>query len=271
MSSATMSRCKSEKPRTRSGCSARMRSVRKVVKPPTRARSRAASGRRAVPGTPTTRSPAPTMNAISVVSVVRQTMRCGNSTGLLPYIAGSAPHARRHQRHGDERRACDRMLLGLDGLARAGIDLVVGVVPRASASLLAVHAEIHGRPHATGWIERLERADRGAVAEADDEARLPARIPAEEHAVWLALNERHFTGLCAVRVPRFPRPARLAVTIVAARRDRAVGMTRHEGSLEDPGIRAWSFAPFLASARARRTPGLRSRRAQDGAAGACLA
>src|SRR5207249_10857332 len=71
---------------SRDGSRARIRAVRKVVKHPTRARSRAAAGRRAVPGTPTTRSPAPTMNAISVVSAVRQTMRRGNSTGLLPYI-----------------------------------------------------------------------------------------------------------------------------------------------------------------------------------------
>src|SRR6185503_18183177 len=70
--------------------SARILSARNVVKPPTRARSRAASGRRAVPGTPTTRSPAPTEKAISVVSAVRQTMRCGKSTPVLPYIASAA-------------------------------------------------------------------------------------------------------------------------------------------------------------------------------------
>src|SRR5207237_738293 len=52
--------------------------------------ARAASGRRAVPGTPTTRSPAPSMNAISAVSAVRQTMRWGNSTPVLPYTGGSA-------------------------------------------------------------------------------------------------------------------------------------------------------------------------------------
>src|SRR5215470_3501545 len=271
MSSATMSRCKSEKPSTRSGFSARMRSVRNVVNPPTRARSRAASGRRAVPGTPTTRSPAPTMNAISVVSAVRQTMRWGNSTGLLPYIARSAPDARRHQRHVDQRRGRDRALLGLDGLAGARIDLVVGVVPRAPASLPAVRAEVHRGPHATGRIERLERAHRRPVAKADDEARLPARIPAEEHAVGLAADERHFTGLCAAGMPRFPRSTRLAVTILAARLDRAVGMPRHERSLEDARIGPQSLTPFLASARARREPSLRSRRADDRAVGARLA
>src|SRR5438094_2536241 len=90
ISSPTISRCRSEKASTRSGWRARILSVRKVVKPPTRARSRTASGRRAVPGTPTTRSPAPSMNAISAVSAVRQTMRWGNSTPVLPYTGGSA-------------------------------------------------------------------------------------------------------------------------------------------------------------------------------------
>ena len=85
ISSATMSFWRSEKARTRSGSRARIRSVRKVVKPPTRARSRAASGRRAVPGTPTTRSPAPTTKAISAVSAVRHTTRWGKSIALLPY------------------------------------------------------------------------------------------------------------------------------------------------------------------------------------------
>src|SRR5262249_50665281 len=62
--------------------------------PPTFACSRTASGRRAVPGTPTTRSPAPTRCAISAVSDVRQTTLRGNSMGLLPYInseGGFAP------------------------------------------------------------------------------------------------------------------------------------------------------------------------------------
>src|SRR5262245_43539889 len=64
-----------------------MRSSLNVVKPPTRAFSRAASGRLAVPGTPTTRSPAPSMNAISAVSAVRQTTRRGKSTPLSPYTS----------------------------------------------------------------------------------------------------------------------------------------------------------------------------------------
>src|SRR5262249_19835227 len=248
MSSATMSRCKSEKPSTRSGFSARMRSVRNVVNPPTRARSRAASGRRAVPGTPTTRSPAPTMNAISVVSAVRQTMRWGNWTGLLPYIVRSAPDARRDERHVDERRGRDRAQLGLDGLAGAWVDLVVGVVPCAPASLPVLRAEVHRGPHATGRIE-----------------------PAQEHAVGLAVDERHFTGLCAAGMPRFPRSTRLAITILVARLDGTVGMPRHERSVEDARIAPRSLTPFLPSARARREPSLGSRLADDRDIGARLA
>src|SRR5438477_2285457 len=88
--SRTTSFWRSENARTRSGSSARILSVRNVVKPPTRAFSRAASGRRAVPGTPITRSPAPRVKAISAVSAVRQTMRWGKSTAVLPYIRRSA-------------------------------------------------------------------------------------------------------------------------------------------------------------------------------------
>src|SRR6266852_2274380 len=82
-----MSRWRSEKASTRSGSSARIFSSLNVVKPPTRAFSSAASGRRAVPGTPTTRAPAPSRKAISVVSAVRQTIRRGNSARLAPYIS----------------------------------------------------------------------------------------------------------------------------------------------------------------------------------------
>jgi len=46
----------------------------------------------------------------------------------LPYIVRSAPDARRDERHVDERRGRDRAQLGLDGLAGAWVDLVVGVV-----------------------------------------------------------------------------------------------------------------------------------------------
>src|SRR5262245_45916244 len=269
--SAAIPRCRSEKARTRSGSRARIRSVRNVVKPPTRARSRAASGRRATPGTPTTRSPAPTMNAISVVSAVRQTMRRGNSTGLLPYIARSAPDARRHERHVDQRRAHDRALLGFERLAGARIDLVVGVVPRAAASLLAVRAEIDGGAHATGRVERLERARRSAVAKADDDAGLPARIPPEKHAVRLTVDERHFTRLRAARVPRLPRAGRLAIAILATRLDRAIGMAGHERSVENPRIRPLSLTPFLASAHARGDSSLRPWWADDRAIRARLA
>src|SRR2546425_7664102 len=85
ISSRAMSFWRSEKPSTRSGSRARILSTRNVVKPPTFAFSRATSGRRAVPGTPTTRSPAPTRWAISAVSAVRQTMRRGKSIEVLPY------------------------------------------------------------------------------------------------------------------------------------------------------------------------------------------
>ncbi len=57
-----------------------------VVNPPTFGFSRASGGQRAVPGTPTTRSPAPTRYAISTVSAVRQTTRLGNSVEPVPYI-----------------------------------------------------------------------------------------------------------------------------------------------------------------------------------------
>src|SRR5438477_13109955 len=55
-------------------------------KPPTFAFSRAPSDRLTVPGTPTTRSPAPSRCATSAVSDVRQTTRRGNSIAVLPYI-----------------------------------------------------------------------------------------------------------------------------------------------------------------------------------------
>jgi len=59
MSSALMSAWRSEKASTRSGSSAAILSERKLVKPPTFGFSRASGGLCAVPGTPTTRSPAP--------------------------------------------------------------------------------------------------------------------------------------------------------------------------------------------------------------------
>src|SRR5262249_39347065 len=48
-------------------------------------RWRASGGRTAAPETPTTRSPAPTAKAISVVSALRHTMRCGWGAGGVPY------------------------------------------------------------------------------------------------------------------------------------------------------------------------------------------
>lgn len=63
-----------------------MRSVRKLVKPPTLGLFRASGGRWAVPGTPTTRSPAPRAWQISTCSAVRQTTRRGNEASDLPYM-----------------------------------------------------------------------------------------------------------------------------------------------------------------------------------------
>src|SRR2546425_9674194 len=83
---------RSEKPSTRSGSSARILSSLNVVKPPALASPRASSGRRAVPGTPTTRSPAPSTCTISAVSAVRHTMRCGKSTAVLPYTRSGLVH-----------------------------------------------------------------------------------------------------------------------------------------------------------------------------------
>src|SRR5205823_13354972 len=47
---------------------------------------------RAVPGTPPARSPAPGTCAISAVSAVRHTMRCGKSTAVLPYTRSGLVH-----------------------------------------------------------------------------------------------------------------------------------------------------------------------------------
>ena len=59
-----------------------------------------------MPGTPTTRSPAPTANAISVVSEVRQTTRRGYGAGGVPYTWASyhqAPHGRSGRTAGPNR------------------------------------------------------------------------------------------------------------------------------------------------------------------------
>src|SRR5262245_11380388 len=95
--SRTTSAWRSEEARTRSGWSAVILSTRNVVKPPTFGRSRASGGRVATPETPTTRSPAPSAKAISVVSALRQTIRDGWAVGAVPYT-GSA------QACGGERR-----------------------------------------------------------------------------------------------------------------------------------------------------------------------
>ena len=109
--SRTTSFCRSENASTRSGSRARILSTRKVVKPPTRAFSRTASGRRAVPGTPTTRSPAPTREAISAVSAVRQTIRWGKSTPVLPYTSYPS-YVSRFARPRWNARYCSRVIGG---------------------------------------------------------------------------------------------------------------------------------------------------------------
>ena len=77
-SCAAMSACRSEKPRTRSGCSARMRSIFALVNAETRGFSlRARAGRTVKPEIPTMRRSSPSRYSVSVVSSVRQTIRCG--------------------------------------------------------------------------------------------------------------------------------------------------------------------------------------------------
>src|SRR3989442_134041 len=97
--SRTTSRWRSEKARTKSGSRARIFSSLNVVKPPTRAFSSAVSGRRAVPGTPTTRSPAPRRRAISAVSPVGQTIHRGNSASIGQLIDRQAAAYVPHEQH----------------------------------------------------------------------------------------------------------------------------------------------------------------------------
>src|SRR3989441_13224076 len=80
-------------------------------------------------------------------------------------------------------------------------------------------AEVDRAAHASLGIEDLRHPDGRAVAEAADEARLTVWIPAEQHARGLVVHERDFAGLRAARVPRLPRPPRLALAILAAHLD----------------------------------------------------
>src|SRR5580700_393310 len=83
-SSAAMSAWRSEKPSTRSGCSATMRSIFALVKAETRGFSlRARGGRTVKPEIPTMRQSSPRRYKVSVVSSVRQTIRCGNPEGMV--------------------------------------------------------------------------------------------------------------------------------------------------------------------------------------------
>src|SRR5262245_22212506 len=76
-SSRPMSAWRSEKPRTRSGRSSRMRSKFASRNELTRGLRRASGGRTTNPETPTTRSPTPSRYSVSTVSSVRHTTRWG--------------------------------------------------------------------------------------------------------------------------------------------------------------------------------------------------
>src|SRR5215472_439204 len=79
-----MSAWRSEKPSTRSGSRAMMRSILALVNADTRGFSlRARAGRTVKPEIPTMRHSSPRRYNVSVVSSVRQTMRCGNPVETL--------------------------------------------------------------------------------------------------------------------------------------------------------------------------------------------
>src|SRR5262245_37657594 len=206
--SRTISRWRSEKASTRSGSRARILSSRKVVNPPTFAFSRTASGRWAVPGTPTTRSPAPTRYAISAVSEVRQTMRCGKSTAVLPYTlafvdlaVGQAPleaqvflprHGRRAGGENFSRpaRAVGQQIdrhrgqsLGGCDVGEAGIDdLEVGGVTGAAG---AAHVGMEDG-HDVAEVAHVRRA--GPVADL-------AEVLGSEHGLRVLLEEAGHGGV----------------------------------------------------------------------------
>src|SRR5947199_31195 len=140
-----------------------------------------------------------------------------------------------------------------------------------AASLDAFRAEFGRAAHAALGIEDLYHPDGRAVAEAADEARLTVRIPAEQHARGLAVHDRDFAGLRAARVPRLPRPALLAVAILAADLDGAGRLPRRERPVQDPGIRAGPRAPLLTAGRALRGAALRTGGTDDRVLRACRA
>ena len=79
-----MSACRSEKPSTRSGSSARIRSILAVRKAETLGFSRRARGGLTVkPEMPTMRRSSPIRYSVSVVSSVRQTMRSARLTAAI--------------------------------------------------------------------------------------------------------------------------------------------------------------------------------------------
>src|SRR5216110_874086 len=196
--SRTTSFWRSENASTRSGSSARILSSLNVVKPPTRAFARAASGRRAVPGTPTTRSPAPRRQAISAVSAVRQTIRWGSSIAVLPYNRLALVHLALGEatlegevllaRHG-------RLGLGED-LARAG---------------RAVPEEVHHH--------RRERLRGDEVRERLVDDRVVRAVAGAAGATDVRMEDRHDHGEVA-HVGRARPVADLAVVLLAHERRR---------------------------------------------------
>src|SRR6267142_2109041 len=243
-SSPTTPDCRSENASTRSGSSARILSVRKVVKPPTRARSRTASGRRAVPGTPTTRSPAPSVKAISAVSAVRQTMRCGKSTPVLPYTARSAD-ARRLQHVGEravEQPAGQRLderprALELDPAAPhpGGKALVAGMDAGEGADVrMHDHVDLEaGIPHADVDARLLEHQPGRAHLHAA-RVHAPVHGPHQQRGIEVVGRELMAGVTLAPRAETLHHLAELLaglgqpVLAAAARRQR--------GALDDAGV-----------------------------------
>src|SRR5579862_1600261 len=85
----TISACRSEKARIKSGRKASILSNRALMNADTLGLSRASIGRTVYPDTPTTRSPAPGRYSVSVVPSVRQRLRSGYSGTERFYAAFS--------------------------------------------------------------------------------------------------------------------------------------------------------------------------------------
>src|SRR5215831_4578763 len=242
--SRTTSRCRSENASTRSGSSATIFSSLNVVKPPTRAFSSTAAGRRAVPGTPTTRSPTPSRKAISAVSAVRQTMRRGNSARLVPYIRGPGPPLRGARRLLERdvtephAREC-RQVRGHDQ-----IDPVAGIL-QAHVDLLTAGDEPRGRRAATGrHAAKLESHDDAPVREAVDGKASPY-VPEQQHRVEVLGRG------APVDPPLAPGAERLDHTVeLCARLTQAVfAASPRRPALDDAGV--LEMAQALGQERAR--------------------